>query len=51
MAHTNLGNVFAMRGELEEAIGHFRQALRIQPKFPEAQDSLTRALALKRKRE
>ncbi len=31
MAHDNLGAALAMRGELGEAIVHFREACRIDP--------------------
>ena len=46
-----LGITLARQGKLEEAIEHFREALRIQPEFAAARESLGRALALQGKRE
>ena len=33
-AHLNLGNVLRAEGDLEAAVGHFREAARIDPGFP-----------------
>ena len=45
-AYNNLGAALAQRGKIEEAIAHYRQALRIKPDFAEAHDNL--GIALKR---
>jgi len=39
-SHNNLGIAMAKRGELGEAIKHFRQALRINPAYVEAHNNL-----------
>jgi tetratricopeptide (TPR) repeat protein len=36
IAHNNLGNVLRADGRIEEAIGHFREALRLAPQYPKA---------------
>jgi predicted O-linked N-acetylglucosamine transferase (SPINDLY family) len=43
-AYNNLGTVLAARGELAEAITHFRQALHVRPDFAEAHYNLGIAL-------
>ena len=45
MAHNNLGLALAARGRGEEAIRHYREALRIHPNFPEALTNLGMVLA------
>ena len=50
-AHNNLGKALALRGELEEATLHFRQALRSEPQLGSAHEGLARALALQGKKE
>ena len=44
-AHNNLGVALAQVGRVQEAIGHFEQALRINPDFAEAHYNLGVALA------
>ncbi|MBI2996930.1 MAG: tetratricopeptide repeat protein [Deltaproteobacteria bacterium] len=44
-ARNNLGFALVHRGQLEESIGHFRQALRIDPAFAGAHSNLGFALA------
>jgi hypothetical protein len=36
---------------LDAAIGHYHRALQIRPEFPEARDNLSRALAIRSRRE
>ncbi len=45
MAHNNLGLVLEHAGMVREAIGHYEQALRIQPEYAEAHNNLGMALA------
>ena len=42
--HNNLGNAMLKRGELGEAIKHYRQALRINPAYAQAHNDLGVAL-------
>jgi len=44
IAHNNLGEVFFNRGELGEAIKHYREALRINPAYAQAHYNLGSAL-------
>ncbi|HVW22220.1 MAG TPA: tetratricopeptide repeat protein [Opitutaceae bacterium] len=44
-AHYNLANVLLAEGRLEEALPHYREALRLKPAYPEACDNLGTALA------
>ena len=44
MAHNNLGNALREQGELHAAVGSFREALRLEPEFPEACNNLGNAL-------
>ena len=44
-AHYNLGLVLAGRGQADEAIGHYRKALKIEPDRLEAHNTLGNALA------
>jgi len=44
-AHNNLGDAMLKRGELGEAIKHFRQALRINPAYLKAHNNLGIALS------
>jgi Flp pilus assembly protein TadD len=41
--HNNLGIIAAIRGELPLAIGHFEDALKIDPDYEEARTNLARA--------
>lgn len=43
-AHNNLGIVCKERGMLEEAVGHFRRALEIDPRYSTARSNLLQAL-------
>ena len=42
--HHNLGRVLASQGKLEEAVDHFKLAIRLQPGFMAARRSLVMAL-------
>jgi tetratricopeptide (TPR) repeat protein len=44
MAHVNLGTIIEERGQVEEAIRHYRESIRIQPIQPEAYNDLGSAL-------
>jgi Flp pilus assembly protein TadD len=44
LAHNNLGEVLLRKGQLDQAIGHFREAIRLAPKDPVAQCNLGIAL-------
>ena len=44
VAHYNLGNVLAKKGETDEAISHYLEALRIKPDYAEANNNLGTAL-------
>jgi Flp pilus assembly protein TadD len=46
--HNNLGVALVRLGRRDEAIAHFREALRLQPGDIGARDNLARALANKR---
>ena len=39
-AHYNLGNVLRKKGSLDEAAGHYRQSLSLNPLFPETHNNL-----------
>ena len=49
MAITVLGSLFAAEGQLEEAMDHYQQALRLKPNYPEAHFFLGNALDKKGK--
>ena len=44
-AHNNLGVILGRRGEMEEAIEHYREALRINPVYVKAHNNLGNGLA------
>ena len=44
LAHNNLGNALVLRGELEAAIGHYRQALATDPAYALGHNNLGNAL-------
>ena len=46
LAHYSLGNALAQKGNLAEAVDHYKQALRINPQYAEAHNNLGNALAL-----
>jgi tetratricopeptide (TPR) repeat protein len=46
LAHNNLGTALFKAGKLQEAIEHYKQALRLKPDYTEAQKNLTRLLAV-----
>jgi Flp pilus assembly protein TadD len=50
-AHNSLGAVLAYVGNLDEAIAHFTEALRIKPGFIKAQNNLSMALHQKERRQ
>ena len=43
--HFNLGVLLLQHGQVEEAIQHLRETLRLQPNFPRARERLQQALA------
>ena len=45
VAHYNLGNILVQAGRVDEAIGHYEQALRLKPDYAEAHNNLGMALA------
>jgi protein O-mannosyl-transferase len=45
IAQNNLGDVLLKKGQLDDAISHFRNALEIDPDYPEANNNLGYALA------
>jgi Flp pilus assembly protein TadD len=44
-AHNNLANALAERRQTADAVGHYREALRLKPDFSEAHGNLANALA------
>ncbi|HEX3731109.1 MAG TPA: tetratricopeptide repeat protein, partial [Opitutaceae bacterium] len=44
-AHYNLANILLAEGRLDDAVPHYREALRLKPDYPEACDNLGTALA------
>jgi len=44
LAHNNLGIVLARSGQLDDAIAHLEEAVRLEPDFPEARNNLGLAL-------
>jgi protein O-mannosyl-transferase len=47
MAHTNLGLVLVQKGQLDEAIAHYRDTLQMQPNWSDAEYNLGAALLRK----
>lgn len=47
MAHNNLGNILAAKGQTDEAIPHFQEALHLKPDYAEAHYNLGIALGNK----
>lgn len=45
LAHDNLGVVLVQRGRLDEAAGHYREAIRLKPDYPEAYNNYGNVLA------
>jgi tetratricopeptide (TPR) repeat protein len=49
VAHQNLGNALLLEGDVDAAIGHLEEALRIVPDFPDAHNNLGSALGNKQR--
>jgi tetratricopeptide (TPR) repeat protein len=49
MAHSNLGNLLCAQGKLDQAIGHYRDALRLKDDNAEVHNNLGNALVLRGK--
>lgn len=49
IAQSNLGDALLKKGQLDDAVSHFRKALEIDPAYPEANNNLGYALASKGK--
>jgi tetratricopeptide (TPR) repeat protein len=47
VAHNNLGNILCQKGQMDEAINHFLQALEIKPAFAGAHNNLGNVLVQK----
>jgi len=47
LAHKAIGDVMLKKGQADEAISEFREAIRIEPDYPEACDNLGNALHIK----
>ena len=47
--HNNLGIALARKGKIEDAVVHFREALRIKPDFVGARNNLRKVLKLQGK--
>jgi Flp pilus assembly protein TadD len=47
LAHSNLGLALFRKGQVDEAIREFQEAIHLKPDFAEAHDKLARALAMK----
>src|SRR4029078_348545 len=47
MAHTNIGLVLFQKGQIDDAIAHYRSALQIQPDWWDAENNLGTALSAK----
>jgi len=45
MAHNNLGNILTARGQIDEAMTHYKEAIRVNENYPEAVNNLAWALA------
>ena len=50
-AHYNLGIILLQRGEMKEAVHHFRETVRLRPEFVKARDYLKLALLQSRELE
>ena len=46
-AHKSVGDVFIMKGQTDEAIGEYRESLRLKPDYPQAHDNLGNAFLIK----
>jgi tetratricopeptide (TPR) repeat protein len=45
LAHDNLGVVLVRKGKLDEAVGHYKEAIRLKPDYPEAYNNYGNVLA------
>ncbi len=46
LAHNNLGSTYSKLGRADEALGHFKEALRLRPHFPEANHNMAHMVAM-----
>jgi tetratricopeptide (TPR) repeat protein len=45
LVHNNLGNALFLQGKVDQALGHYAEALRLQPNYPEAYNNRGAALS------
>ncbi len=48
-AHNDLGSALLEKGRLEDAMGHYNEALRLKPDYPEANNNLAFMLIMKQR--
>ena len=49
LAHDNLGVVLVRKGRIDEAVGHYKEAMRLNPDYPEAYNNYGNVLALEKR--